>query len=574
MKTKSRGMESHLILKIDSGPLQGQRYKCEDEIVIGRISEAEIFLPDIKVSRRHARVFRDPDNYFIVDLNSQNGTYLNGKIINSPNPLKNKDNIKIGDTDILVEVKAATIDINDENAGEDFEPLISKKITDVSIYGMRETEMNRFFHAFDIPQTEASKLLKNARDFAILYDIARTLQKNLDLNCLLKLLIESILKEIRADIGQILLPDDESGEYIVAVEKKIKTGHGKHDASQSVSRTILRWIIENKSAMISHDVSEDFRLKASKSVFGMNIRSVMAVPSISGEKIVGVIQLVNYGINYGFNEDDLDLLIVIASLMAIAVENAKLYREQTETITKLKKAQEELLATQNELVKSEQMALIGKLSAGIIHEIKNLLGPVIMGDLLLEKYGEEHLIKEHVNLLHESYSKIINLLQEMRKYATGEIESCRKEYASMNKLVDDVMNFLRFDTIVKRAKIIKKYEQDIEMLFDVEKVRQVLINVIRNSAQALHESGGQIIIDLYRKNTDVFVEIGDTGKGIPHDNLKRIWEPFFSTKGSVGIGLYISKKIIEQCGGEIQCLSEERIGTTMIIRLPYEVPAG
>jgi len=143
----------------------------------------------------------------------------------------------------------------------------------------------------------------------------------------------------------------------------------------------------------------------------------------------------------------------------------------------------------------------------------------------------------------------------------------------MGALVHSVVRFLRYDREIKEVPIDITIEKDLALEVDGDKLKQVLINLIRNAVQAVKSQDGRVNIQLGRTEDRAFIQVVDNGSGISDDDLEQIWTPFFTTKDGTGtgLGLHVSKTIIERHGGNIECTSVPGKGTRMTIWLPIDL---
>jgi len=291
---------------------------------------------------------------------------------------------------------------------------------------------------------------------------------------------------------------------------------------------------------------------------------------ISQEKVIGIVQVVSEKDFAAFGEDDLYLLTVIASLAAVSIQNARLYERQKEALEDARRAHEDLVRTQAELVHQEKLATVGQLASGIAHEIKNSLGPVSLVHLLRERHPEDKVLQEYTDLILESNNRILSIISEVASFTQGEARIYERKAASLSPLLESVVKFLKFDRDVKRAGVKLHVHEPITAKINGDRIKQVIINLIRNAAQSLPEVDGSIDVTLDRDGEDAVIRVVDNGCGIPEEHLKKIWTPFFTTKEGMGmgLGLDISRMIIEEHDGAMECSSTVGSGTIMTIRLP------
>jgi two-component system NtrC family sensor kinase len=220
------------------------------------------------------------------------------------------------------------------------------------------------------------------------------------------------------------------------------------------------------------------------------------------------------------------------------------------------------------LAQQGKMASLGILSSGVAHEINNPLG-VILG---YAGYIENKLDPEDPNyhFIHEikrESKRCKKIVQDLLNYS----RTPKPVFAEtdLNRLLDQIVSFAANHTDLHGVKIVKKFDNDLPLLWlDGDQIRQVAINLILNAGAAMSE-GGQLTVSTRREEDDVVMSFADTGSGISEDDLERIFEPFFTTKDrGTGLGLPITKQIIEQHHGSIRMSSRLKQGTTVIIHLP------
>ncbi|WDP88388.1 MAG: PAS domain S-box protein [Desulfobacter sp.] len=240
------------------------------------------------------------------------------------------------------------------------------------------------------------------------------------------------------------------------------------------------------------------------------------------------------------------------------------------------KVEQELKITQKQLAQSEKMASLGQLAAGVAHEVNNpLTGILFYASLLMERQDLDESAKEDLGYIVEDAQRCRNIVKSLLVYSRG--MDSTKNIVQVNDIVEKSMKLIRDQKRFQNIRI-KKYLSEDMMLVnaDLNKMNQVIINMVMNAADAIEEEG-TISLYTYRDKTikKVFLEIKDTGKGIPHQNLSKIFDPFFTTKEvgkSTGLGLSIVYGIIEEHAGRISVKKTGAKGTTFIIELPLYLP--
>jgi len=232
-------------------------------------------------------------------------------------------------------------------------------------------------------------------------------------------------------------------------------------------------------------------------------------------------------------------------------------------VSKLKKMEEDLK-------RSEYMASLGRLTAGVAHEIKNPLSIIHAAAeaIKLELEQKQSYIVELADDILETSGRMNDLLVEFLKLSRGNIEP-RNEQVDLVSIIDELLILLRKRIGDKGIKVNKNYLLSNAIVFaDRNKLSQLFLNIIINSAEAL-ENGGELTISIVEVNSNINIEIKDSGKGIPEEKLELIFEPFFTTKKSgTGLGLSIAYEIVAQHKGNIDITSSLTSGTTVTITFP------
>lgn len=285
---------------------------CENKTVIGRDPHCDLVVHNGQVSRQHAIVFIEGDDYFLEDLDSANGTYLNGKRIHEPQKLSPHDRIEVFDVGFqffLDDSAVSGIAVDD-----DFDPRTLEQGTILSSLDVSLGADLRF-------QVDASAKLR-----AVL-EISRDLASSLDLDEVFPRILGSLFSIFpQADRGFILRRNAETGRL---VPKAVRFRDPNEENAPPMSASIVRYAMETKKAILSGDAAHDPRFDPTQSIQRLKIRSIMCVPMISEEgEVLGVIHLDTMEQRKQFSQEDLDVLVTASSHAARAVELAQLHEER------------------------------------------------------------------------------------------------------------------------------------------------------------------------------------------------------------------------------------------------------
>jgi len=239
-------------------------------------------------------------------------------------------------------------------------------------------------------------------------------------------------------------------------------------------------------------------------------------------------------------------------------------------LRRIKEDERERERTQRNLLMTEKMAAIGKLTAGVAHEINNPLGGLLNCIYHFKKGGQSpEKQQEYLHLMEDGIKRIQKTVTNLLEYArTPRVEQSATDF---NSIIDKSLSLLDYQIRKNRIEVFKEVSDKLPSIgVDRNQMAQVFVNIFLNSIQAM-EGGGALKIGVRTLDERLIVTISDTGKGIPEEILPKVFDPFFTTKGEgggTGLGLWITQGIVERHGGTIQTTSREGTGTTLEIQLP------
>jgi two-component system NtrC family sensor kinase len=229
----------------------------------------------------------------------------------------------------------------------------------------------------------------------------------------------------------------------------------------------------------------------------------------------------------------------------------------------------------SQLFRSEKLASLGKLAAGVAHEINNpLTGILTNSSLLLEDLPADDPRREDVEVMVHETIRCREIVKRLLDFARQ--TKPQKRLADINALIDNIILLVRNQTSFRNILIEKKLDDIPEVLVDPDQIQQVFVNIILNAAEAMTKGGVLTVTSATsRTGESLVIRIADTGPGISEEVRERIFDPFYTTKEhGTGLGLSISYGIIEQHGGTISVESCPGKGSTFIIQLPVLTNEG
>ncbi len=239
---------------------------------------------------------------------------------------------------------------------------------------------------------------------------------------------------------------------------------------------------------------------------------------------------------------------------------------------KIEERTQELEKRNKELARAEHMASLGRVAAGLAHEVKNPLNSIEINLGLIKRYlsksniNEKYEMLDILKLINGELNRLDFLIQEFLMFARPQkIKSAERD---VKQFIQQILNLVKAESIKKNINIGTEFpDEKITASFDEALIKQVFLNIIINAFQSMGK-GGKLNITIETVNNNIYFHISDTGCGIKKEILSQIFEPFFTTKDDgTGLGLSIAQRIIEEHGGTINVESTPGKGTEFIIQL-------
>jgi signal transduction histidine kinase len=226
------------------------------------------------------------------------------------------------------------------------------------------------------------------------------------------------------------------------------------------------------------------------------------------------------------------------------------------------------------MIHNEKMAAIGKIASKVVHEIRNPLGSINLNvDLLLDNIGrgdspEQREAREILQAIKRETRRLSQITEEYLQFSRMPQSTAQEE--DLNKVLLELADFLRPELRRNGIRLVLNLDDDRpKVACDSRLLRQVVLNLIRNSMEVVPARSGQVMVVSIAHEDGAEIEVDDNGPGIPAEILPRIFEPFFTTKQEgTGLGLAIVRQIVEEHGGSVSCQSVPGKGTTFRILLP------
>ena len=545
-----------LVLTVIQGPDKGRRFELPDfePQQIGRSSEA-LPLGDKTISRRHAEMTPDNGRWYLRDLGSSNGTFVNGVRVIDARMLHPGDQIRAGTTLLIF--------------GEDPDGA-APKLAGVRMAGKGEIDVNveHTVASNDDSMIMSSPDPRQSAEFQlnIIYELVNLIGSITDKQELFDKVMEVVFDYFDADRGFILITETPGEPPEPRVVRR------KHDAGVNllpeleksgkpvtISRTIVRYVMKKGVGVLSSNAMSDTRFASGDSVQGYGIRSAMCVPIKYKDRLYGVIQVDSKIDNYTYTEDQLTLLTAIGVQTGLALANLRLVDLR---------------------LRNERLAGVGQTVASLSHSIKNILQGMRGGADVVEL----GLRKQNLGVVNSGWEIVSRNLERiygltMNMLAFSKQRRPEIEMENLPPLLDEVA-----------ALVGKQYEnKKVALILDVDghmppvpldggAIHQALLNLLTNALDAAEPESGVVTLRCqFDAEADrVVVSVADNGEGISVPMQRKLFEPFHSTKGlrGTGLGLVVTKKVVDEHGGTIAFESTPGAGSTFTIHLPVQLGAA
>lgn len=375
-----------------------------------------------------------------------------------------------------------------------------------------------------------------------LLSISRQLNSTLEMRPLLQLIVDSARDLTNADGASILLMENDGNLRFAAAAGP--DANLLEIAEVPLDGSIAGWVVRNGKMIVVEDVPSDPRRYVIKTVDPA--QSLLAVPMIFGDQIIGVLESVTMKARHRFTHQDTETLETLASIAAVAVQNARLF-EQSDWV------------------------------AEVVHEIRTPLTAILSyADLLQRPNLDEKMREKFITIIQNETQRVNNLATQFLDLARLESGRIRMARSPLNiaEIIELCANIIR-PSIEKHQQQLKiDMSQSLPATFgDDQRIHQVLLNLLSNAVK-YSNSGDTITIKASVVSQDIVVAVSDTGPGIAADQLPHLFHKFARLPGKerkvtgTGLGLVISRQIVEAHNGQMWVESELGQGSTFYFSLP------
>lgn len=387
----------------------------------------------------------------------------------------------------------------------------------------------------------------------------------LDLQRLTDQTVAGLLKIIKLESAGMMLFDKDQKTY------KLVSAQGVKDKVVCLKEDdlLVHYLKESRQHILQDKSVEKMEGDGELKQTFKRLNAKLCLPIELHDNLIGIMCLGMKKSGEDFTQEDIDILTTLSRTEAIAISNAQLF--------------DELSKTQAEAAQREKMAVIGTLAAGINHEICNPLG-IVRGqcemfllnlrDGLYDIKDKEEMVRissEIMNKVIKETDRATAITKKLSSFAKPSKRS-EMEEVRVDKEVDEVLGLIGHDMKLSNITVKKDFIADFPaILADKKQIEEVLFNIIRNAAQAMDKSEGEIVVSGRTDNGSVVVKIKDNASGIPPEKVSQIFHPFYTTKApgkGTGLGLFIVKQVVEKNQGSIEVESQLGVGTIFTLKFP------
>jgi len=362
--------------------------------------------------------------------------------------------------------------------------------------------------------------------------------------------LNEIMCLVGAECGSLFLFDLERNELVLDSFQN-STHIPVCGLRRKVGEGVSGKVVELKTPVLVRNIDQDLRFKRN-GFKHYHTNSFISIPLIANNSIIGLINIADKASGEPFIERDFEFAVTIAKYSCKAMEHLLKPKGKNDTIL-------------------EKYATVGKLAAGVVHEVNNPLDGVIRyANILLAQMDNNPAAREYILEMKKGLSRIANTTKTLLQFSHQVNSNHPKQYLDLYEIIDESLILLR-DKINGSIQINKKYQKPLPRILDLG-ISHVVINLIKNALDAMPEVG-RLDITTGIKDSMLEIRFKDSGYGIPDEIMDHIFEPFFTTKSKdkgTGLGLAICKEIIDRYEGKIEVQSFADKGSDFTVSIPVK----
>lgn len=368
-----------------------------------------------------------------------------------------------------------------------------------------------------------------------------------------------------AEASTVYELDEEKNELFI----RIARGKKKESVEKikfKLGKGISGHVVQTGQPMVIQDVRKEKRFSPKfDRITGFRTRSMICVPLILRGKTVGALQVLNKKSGDLFTQIDVEVLTSMSQQIAVAMENAKLYRRLEK---RFELNARELKTAQDKLMLSERLVAMSHLVQGVAHEIRNpvtTIGGFARRIKKILKRDPE--VDKYLNVILEESERLESLVRQVHEYTS--VLAATLAMDDIRAILQEVVH--KFKPIAQQqgVSLVTKIDESLPLTrMASAQIMTALSNIMENALESM-PNGGELVLEAKQRNSQLFIKILDTGCGIRQEYLNSVYDPFFSSKThGAGLGLAVVYQIVKNHDGEITIQSQEGRGTSVTIQLP------
>lgn len=413
----------------------------------------------------------------------------------------------------------------------------------------------------DSGETDSSS--NSVKNFQRILNVVKQLNASLNLDDVLKLVLDSAIAVTKAERGILLFANEEP--HLTCVLARSADKESLDACTISYSTSIANDVFQSGELICVESAQSDGHYDKRQSIKSLALETILCAPLTVEDQKIGVIYVDSRHIHAVNRQDIIDIFEIFTGQAATAIRNAKLYEKLQESYHELQDANEQL-------IKFERLASRGEMAAEISHELRNQLGLAMLELDLLKSFSNNYSPANQKKKI----GSALKILKRISAFAANLIEcsafKTRKKKNNLHKVVSEFLKFIKTFEKFSRLNITLSLDESVpEFLFDANQIQQVFLNLLKNTIEACNDATILIAISYDPKLKVVEVSFKDNGPGIAEEARKKLFSEKFTTKEhGHGYGLSICARIIENHGGTISVKSTPGQGSEFVFSLPIQ----
>lgn len=407
---------------------------------------------------------------------------------------------------------------------------------------------------------------RDLRERLGLFELSRTIFSTLDPDELYGRVVQSAIQVLRGDDASLMLRD-ENNELHIAISTSLQQEILAETHLALGERIAGRVALQPEPVVINESVGLDDRFGGVTPM--RRIHASIVCPLTMRGALLGVLNVNRVNIPERYTERDRRNAMILASLVALALGNARLHNELQASLRRLEETQEEVIQT-------EKMTALGTLLSGVAHELNNPLCGVLGYAQLLQQGNADPKLRKGIDIILREADRAARIVKNLLTFARR--EKPEKKPLGLNGILLKTIERKAYDLKVCHIEVKADLDPNLPFILgDFHQLQNALANLITNAQQAMFETHGKGVLTIRSQAAQhkVSITIADDGPGIPPEDARRVFDPFFTTKEvgkGTGLGLSVCFAIVREHGGVIRVSSDPGKGAAFTIELPAAPP--